>query len=424
MRGDVFLAEALGELEGESLGHAARIDEDESGAVLISELGDAVVDAVPDGVGGDGSEFDGWDFDGEVEGAVPAALNDFDVGVARAAEEAGDEFNGILRGGEADALRRGMGEQAGAWGEGIFGGDEGVKAFEREGQVGTALVVSDGMNFIDDDGVDAAEMLAAFERGEQDVERFGSGDENVWRALEHGAALGGWGVSGADGGADGRAEVAAFEGELLDFAEGSFEVFLDVVGERLEGRDVDDGGSGGEAVFEGFAEEAVNADEERGEGFAGAGGRGDERGCGGEDVGPALLLGFGGRAEAACEPLLSDGVGPCERVGNGFGGGRVRHGLLYCWFCCLFANSGRRGGCVLRTQMPKSTAKTQRCVKGKHLSQQRTQRTQRSATKIWRRRFAPMPTQAKTGLEWAIQISCVGGGIRRLWELMGCCARR
>ncbi len=80
-----------------------------------------------------------------------------------------------------------------------------------------ALVVGHGVDFVDDDGADAGEIGAGLLGGEQDVERLGRGDEDVRRLLEHGAALGGERVAGADGGADRRAEIAAFESERLDF---------------------------------------------------------------------------------------------------------------------------------------------------------------------------------------------------------------
>ena len=78
-----------------------------------------------------------------------------------AGEEVGDEFDGVLRGGEADALRRccEAGEEC-AGAEAVFAGDEGVEAFEGEGEVGAALVVGDGVDFVDDDGADAAEVFA------------------------------------------------------------------------------------------------------------------------------------------------------------------------------------------------------------------------------------------------------------------------
>ncbi len=145
--------------------------------------------------------------------------------------------------------------------------------------------------------------------------------------LEHGDAVFGWRVAGADAGADFGGEEAALEGKLLDFAQGAVEVFLHVVRERLEGADVEDFGGAAEGAGDGFAEELVDGDEEGGEGFAGAGGSGDEGGVAGEDGGPAGLLGFCGGAEFRNEPLLHDRVRPCEGCGRG-GAGRCgeRHG--------------------------------------------------------------------------------------------------
>ena len=178
-----------------------------------------------------------------------------------------------------------------------------------------ALVVGHGVDLVDDDGADAGEIGAGFFRGEQDEEGFRRGDEDVRRLLEHGAALGGQRVAGADGGADGRAEIAALEGEFLDLLQWLFEILADVVGERFERRDVDDFGVRLEFAGERLAEELVDADKEGGECFAGAGGRGDQRGPRGEDGRPAFDLRLGGGAEAGEKPLLNDGVGPCECFG-------------------------------------------------------------------------------------------------------------
>ena len=93
--------------------------------------------------------------------------------------------------------------------ETIFAADECVEAFEREGEVGAAFVVGDGVDLVDDDGADAAEVLARLARGEQDVKRLGRGDEDVRRVAEHGGALFGERVAGADSGADLGAEIAA-----------------------------------------------------------------------------------------------------------------------------------------------------------------------------------------------------------------------
>ena len=144
--------------------------------------------------------------------------------------------------------------------EAVFAGDEGVEAFEREGEVGAALVVGYGVDLVDDDGADAAEVFAGLAGGEEDVEGLGCGDEDVGRVAEHGGTLFGEGVAGADGGADLGAEIAALHGELLDFGQRGVEVFLDVVGEGFERADVDDLRAGGELAGEGGAEELVDAD--------------------------------------------------------------------------------------------------------------------------------------------------------------------
>ncbi len=319
MGGDVFRAEALGELEGDFFDEAASVDEDEGRSVVLGVGGELVEDLLPHGGGGKGAELFGGDLDGEIEMAALADLDDlrWGAGGVGAGEEVGDERDGVLGGGEADALRRTLeaGEK-GAGREGVLATDEGFEAFERKGEVGAALVAGDRVDLVDDDGLDAAEELAGFGGGEEDVEGFGGGDEDVRRMPEHGRAVFGESVAGADGGADLRGEVAAFEGKLLDLAEGLFEVLLDVVGEGFEGGDVDDLRVGGEAAFDGLAEKVVDGDEEGGEGFAGAGGGGDEGGVAGDDGGPACFLRLSRRAEFGEEPLGRDGVGPGEGGGD------------------------------------------------------------------------------------------------------------
>ncbi len=126
--------------------------------------------------------------------------------------------------------------------------------------MGAALVVGYGVDFVDDNGADAAEMLARFAGGEEDVEGLGGGDEDVRRVTEHGGTLFGEGVAGADGGADLGTEIAALHCELLDFGEGGVEIFLHVVGEGFERADIDDLSAGRELAGERRAEELVDAD--------------------------------------------------------------------------------------------------------------------------------------------------------------------
>jgi hypothetical protein len=54
-----------------------------------------------------------------------------------------------------------------------------VEALERHRQVGTTLGGRDGVHLVDNDGLDAEQCLAC-RRGEHQIERLRSGDENVW----------------------------------------------------------------------------------------------------------------------------------------------------------------------------------------------------------------------------------------------------
>ena len=107
MGGDVFGADAVGEFEGDLFDEAAGVDEDEGGAVVLRVGGELVEDLFPHAGVGDGAELVAGDFDGDVELAALAYLDDgggFAVWMD-AGEEVGDEFDGVLGGGEADSLR-------------------------------------------------------------------------------------------------------------------------------------------------------------------------------------------------------------------------------------------------------------------------------------------------------------------------------
>jgi hypothetical protein len=58
------------------------------------------------------------------------------------------------------------------------------------------------MKFINHDVANRGEFLAKFRGSEQQKERFGRGNQNVWRPTQHGAALMRGGVTGAQAGAD------------------------------------------------------------------------------------------------------------------------------------------------------------------------------------------------------------------------------
>ena len=59
MRRDQFFADALAQVQRHALGQPPRVDEDQRGAMLQRQLGEAVVDLAPHFVAGDGAKFGG-----------------------------------------------------------------------------------------------------------------------------------------------------------------------------------------------------------------------------------------------------------------------------------------------------------------------------------------------------------------------------
>ena len=302
---DGLLSKTLGQLLGDALGKGAGVDEYEGRVVLAHELSEAIVDVSKLLPGGDGLEVAGWGLDVELDVALVATVNDGGC-ARRPGEEAGDQLDGALGGGEADADGRGFGQT--------------VEARKGEGEVAPAAVAGEGVNLVDDDGADAAQVLAAALGGDEEEERLGGGDEDVGGLAHHALAGGGGRVAGANRAGDGRQVVAHLCRERAYLGERLLEVALDIVAERLEGRDVDDAGGLFEVAGLGLADELVDAYEEGGKRLAGAGGGRDEGGLAGVDAGPALSLGIGGIRETALEPGAHDGVEGRERIPEGPGG--------------------------------------------------------------------------------------------------------
>jgi hypothetical protein len=100
---------------------------------------------------------------------------------------------------------------------------------------------------------------------------------------------------------------------LQNLSERNFEILLDVVAESLEWGHVENFGPVVEFARKSFADEAIDACEERGQRFTRSSRSGNQRGVAGEDVRPSLLLGFGRRGEARREPLLHQRMSPGER---------------------------------------------------------------------------------------------------------------
>ena len=209
-----------------------------------------------------------------------------------------DQFDRLLRRRQPDARDRRRRER--------------LEALERQREMRSPLVVGHSVDLVDDDGTDVLQHRAASLGCQQDVQRLGRRHEDVRRPVEHGPARGHQRVAGADGGPDLRQRLARIARELGDLGERDLEVFLDVVAQRFERRDVQHFCAVRERAGGGLPDEAVDAAEKGGEGLARPGRRGNQRASPREDVRPALNLRLGGRAEPPEKPLTDERVRPTQ----------------------------------------------------------------------------------------------------------------
>ena len=135
---------------------------------------------------------------------------------------------GMLGRGEPDAERARLRER--------------LEPLEGEREVSAALVAGERVDLVHDHRAHAPQPLAAALGGEQQEERLRRGDQHVRRAAQHRRARGAGGVAAAQQHADLGQRLASRGGERAHLGERDGEVLLDVGGERLERRDVDDVG--------------------------------------------------------------------------------------------------------------------------------------------------------------------------------------
>jgi hypothetical protein len=219
------------------------------------------------------------------------------------AEEPRDLVERALRGRQADALRRPVGDR--------------LEALERQRQVRAALRGRQRVDLVDDDRFDAAQHFACLRR-EHQVERLGGGDQDVGRRARDVLALFGRRVARAH--RDGRWRELGAEpfGRQRDAGDRGSQVLLDVDRERAQRGDVEHaaplrlGGHGRGA-------QAVDGREKCCESLTGTCRCEQQRVLAGRDGGPALRLGAGRRAEARLEPGPG---GRAEAFERGF-----RHGF-------------------------------------------------------------------------------------------------
>ncbi|MNO99430.1 hypothetical protein D3C76_911990 [compost metagenome] len=312
VRGDRLLAQPIAEVTGQALGQAPSVDEHQGRAVLAGQCRQAIVDQVPDIRGHDRAQRHWRDFDGQVS---LARMTDVDDGTAAlmADQKRCHALDRTLRRGQADAPERALAQR--------------LQTLQGQRQMTAALVARHGVNLVDDHRVHAGQAFATGRRAHQNVQRLRGGDQDVRGQLAHGCPFFLRGVAGAHCRGDAwRLEALLFDG-LADAFEGDLQVEADVVGQGLERRHVHHLGLGRQltVVREPFTKQFVEHGEERAEGLARAGRRGQQRGFTGVNQWPGAGLGFGNRGEVTAEPGADGGV---EQREHRVVLGRKVHGMV------------------------------------------------------------------------------------------------
>ena len=301
--GQLFLLVQLG---GDAFHGPAVVGEDERRAMLPNLVGQEVVNRRPNALLGQGSEaIDGAE-DAQIEIAADAGIDDghrpgqeLAVGAGHAAAEvAGHLVQGPLGGRQADA------EEAGRV--------EGGQALQQQGQKDAAFVGAEGVDFIDDAMGDVTERVAG-SGGEQQVQRFRRGDQDVRRPAQEALSFRGGGVAGPYCRSENGQRLAELAGHLSHAFQGHLEIAMDVVVEGLERRDIKNLDAAGRRIL---APEAIETGQESRQGLAGSGG-GENAGCAGRRRWPAsrsagpVWVGPGWSGTSRARPGERDRAGPC-----------------------------------------------------------------------------------------------------------------
>ena len=301
--GDLLLREVV-EPEREPLGGAPAVDEQDRRAVRLDQLEQLGVDRGPDRAAGRlpaGERVDldlipahpvirldhrlDRDVDPEVELLAHPGVDD-PAGPLWADHEPADLLERVLGRAQTDPLDLAPGG--------------GAEALERQREVGAALRRGDGVDLVDDAPLRPGEQLLC-PAGQHQVQRLGRRDEDVRRLAEHRLALLLRRVAGADGDRD----------LGPDPAQRHAQVAVDVVGECLQRRDVDEPDL--LLGLPGLGREPVDPVEERGERLAGPRRGADQDMLAGGDRRPRLLLGGRRRGERVGEPPARGGAEMVKR---------------------------------------------------------------------------------------------------------------
>ena len=221
------------------------------------------------------------------------------AGRTRSTQKTRDFVERSLCGRQADPLRRVIAERH--------------QALDRHHQMRTAFVWDERVNLVDDERLDRPQRFTRV-RGQQQVQRFRCGDEDVGRLTLKSSAVGGRRVAGANRDGGRHVRIAAPVGYSRDPGEGHAKVALDVDGERFEGRHVKDAAPA--SVRRRRREhQAVEAPKKRRQRFTAARRREDEGRLAARDRRPAEHLRTSRRLERGGKPPAHRRVKRREWIG-------------------------------------------------------------------------------------------------------------
>ncbi len=217
VRGDMFFADAIGKMAGHPFDQAPRIDEDERRAMGLDQLRELIVDLLPHIVRHDRFERRRRQRQSEIARAAVAGVHDSATrrGFTGAHQKIRHIFDGLLGRRQSDPQQPMIAERA--------------QALQRNGKMAAALVRSQRMDFVDDNGPGRRQHGAARFRAQKDVERLRRRDDDMGRPAAHTVALARRRVACPDPGPDLDFRQALRPQDLADAGQRHLQIALDVV---------------------------------------------------------------------------------------------------------------------------------------------------------------------------------------------------
>ncbi len=270
------LAEAFAQLMRNPLGHPPGVHENQRGAVLMNQLGQAVVILRPHLVRHHRVERRTRNLEGQVHLTAMPRVDDRAVAGRAAGEKLRHVLDRLLRCGQADPLQRPSGHL--------------LQPLQRDCEVRAAPGSDHRVDFVDDHRPRALQHRPTAFRGQQQVERFGSCDQNVRRRFQHCRALRRWRVAGPHRRGDPRRLEALSFGDSPDPPARLGQILVDVRTERFQWRDIDHSNFVRQRLRETLAQQIVERNQKRRQRFAGSSRRRDQAVAAVANRLPAALL--------------------------------------------------------------------------------------------------------------------------------------